>query len=138
MEEPEEPDLNVWEAISAAESILPGVPGYDGDDPRWEAIVEIGYHIQSDPDPIWDFVLRWGGHEQEDLRDAIACCLLEHLLEHHFVRFFPLAEARTLQDSFFADTFRRCWAFGQTEKLDNLRRFKDLKRRLAMPAGPSD
>jgi hypothetical protein len=134
MEEPEEPDLNVWEAISAAQSILPGVPVADGDDPRWGAIMEIGYHIQSDPGPIWDFVLRWGGHEQEDLRDAIACCLLEH----HFDRFFPLAEARTLQNSFFADTFRRCWAYGQTEKPDNLRRFNDLKRRLAMSAGPSD
>jgi hypothetical protein len=59
----------------------------------------------------------WGGHEQDDLRDAIACELLdlEHLLEYHFVSVFPRVRELAQQDRLFADMFCRCWKFGQSE-----------------------
>ena len=81
-------------AIARAESILPGVEAPDGveEDPRWQAIIDIENHIESAPEPIWRFICRWGSHPDEDLRSAIATCLLEHLLEYHFQASFPLFE----------------------------------------------
>ena len=79
---------------------------------------------------MWAFIRRWGGHSQEDLRDAVATCLLEHLLEYHFEIYFPQVEALALADSLFGDTFLRCWQFGQAEEADNAARFEALKTRL--------
>ncbi len=106
--------VSLSEAIEKANSLLPGTPGPDGEDPRWQAILEVGHYIESNPEGVWQFVRRWGGHPQEDLRDAVACCLLEHLLEHHFSLIFPRVAQAAKRDVLFADTFRRCWKVGQS------------------------
>jgi len=73
--------MTVHKAIKRAEAILPGVAAPDGEtDPRWQRIVDIGQYIESDPESVWEFVSRWGQHHDEDLRMAVATCLLEHLL----------------------------------------------------------
>jgi hypothetical protein len=85
--------MTVDQAIARAEAILPGSAAAEGDiDPRWQAIIAVGECIEDDPEPIWPFVRRWGSTEDEDLRMAIATCLLEHLLEHHFDRFISRVE----------------------------------------------
>jgi hypothetical protein len=95
--------------IASAEQILPGVAAPDGDDdPRWQAIIEVSNFIEAEPEPIWAFIVRWGSHPDADLRDAIATCLLEHFLEHHFEQYFPLVEARAAEDGLFAHTFCMC------------------------------
>src|SRR5690606_12145227 len=91
--------------IAEANALLPGTPVDDGLDRRWQAIIAVGEFIEAEPTPIWDFIVRWGGHHDEDLRDAIATCLLEHLLEHHFSDYFPSVENRAMSDAYFADTF---------------------------------
>jgi hypothetical protein len=78
--------MTVHDAIAAAERILPGDAAPDNaKDPRWQAIIEIGHFVSAEPEAIWPFVLKWGSYEDEDLRTAIATCLLEHLMEFHFV-----------------------------------------------------
>ncbi len=73
--------MSVEDALSAAERLLPGVPAPKGaTDERWQAIIPVGYFVEDEPEAIWPFVLKWGSHEQDDLRAAIATCLLEHLL----------------------------------------------------------
>lgn len=115
-------------AIRRAERLLPGEPAPPGaEDPRWQALIEIHYFIESDPDVVWSFVERWGGHAQEDLRTAVAVCLLEHLLEHHFELIFPRVRARAGRDRLFADMFSRCWKFGRAELPENARQFDELK-----------
>jgi hypothetical protein len=116
------------QAIRAAEALLPGEPSA-GTDPRWQAIIAVGEFIESSPEPVWEFVCSWGGHPQEDLRDAIACLLLEHLLEHHFEAIFPRVEAAVAADPLFADMFLRCWKFGRTELPENEVRFDELQSR---------
>jgi hypothetical protein len=69
----------------------------------------------------------WG---QADVRSAIACCLLEHLLEHHFDALFPRVRRAALASPRFADTFSSCWAFGQTNLPKNIVRFERLMRQL--------
>jgi hypothetical protein len=121
--------MTVEEAIRKAELILPGKPAPDGEeDPRWQAIGEIEFFVESEPEAIWPFICKWGQHENEDLRTAIATCLLEHLLEFHFDEYFPKVEVEVKKNKFFADTFSRCWKFGQSEKRENSENFDKLKK----------
>lgn len=124
----------VEQRIADAEAILPGVVAPDGeDDPRWQAIIEVSNFIEVAPEPIWDFIVRWASHPDEDLRAAVATCLLEHFLEYHFHDYFPLVEARAMADTFFASTFCMCWKFGQSTEPSNATRFDALQTRLGRP-----
>jgi hypothetical protein len=120
----------VRRAIASAESILPGRPAPVGIDPRWQAIIRVADFIQSEPEAVWEFTLRWGKHAQADLRMAVATCLLEHLLEHHFELIFPRVRQVALASRRFADTFQCCWDFGQSEYPKNARRMERLRREL--------
>jgi hypothetical protein len=122
--------MSVLNAIRDAEALLPGEPVEEGPDPRWQAIIRVGEYVESEPEPVWDFLRRWVSHPQEDLRNAIATCLLEHLLEHHFAVYFPQVERAALADPLFADTFQRCWPHGQSEEPRNAKRFVALQKRL--------
>jgi hypothetical protein len=122
--------MTVRKAIRRANRVLPGVPAPEGErDERWQRIIEVGHYIRTDPEAVWEFVDRWGGHEDADLRSAIATCLLEHLLEHHFVAIFPRVEARSNGDRRFAATFTQCWKLGQSLELGNVARFDALMAR---------
>jgi hypothetical protein len=119
--------MAVESLIECAESLLPGTPAPDSeDDPRWQAILRISEYVESHPEEIWAFVLRWGRHEDEDLRAAVATVLLEHLLEHHFAVIFPRVSSEAMANEYFADTFRRCWKFGLAERPENSRQFDAL------------
>lgn len=117
--------MEAEEAIRAAERILPGLPSASGmQDPRWQAIIAVGEHIEVDPERVWQFAARWGSQPDPDIRMAIATCLLEHLLEAHFDLIFPQVEALALQDYHFADTFTSCWQFQPRE--ENAKRMDEL------------
>lgn len=122
--------MDVAEAIRDAEAVLPGEPVPEGNDPRWEAIITVGEYIETEPETVWWFIRRWGSHAQEDLRTAIAVCVLEHLLEYHFVAYFPQVEQLALADLLFADTFLRCGLFGQSREPENAERMESLVRSL--------
>ncbi len=122
--------LTVQETISQAEQLLPGKAAPDGEmDLRWQAIIAVGEFIEDCPEEVWKFVERWGTQKDEDLRMAIACCLLEHLLEHHFDLIFPKVQRACKRKSRFVDTLRSCWPFGQLGLPENLRRVNKLLRR---------
>jgi hypothetical protein len=128
--------VGVTETIRQADALLPGVQVDEGQDPRWQAIIAVGEYIQSEPEAVWGFIRRWGGHPQEDLRDAVATCLLEHLLECHFAAYFAKVEALALADPLFGATFRRCWQFGQALEPGNAERFIRLADRLGAARPP--
>ena len=123
--------MNVDQAIREAEELLPGEPVAEGVDPRWQAIIKIGDFIEAEPEAGWPFIERWGSHSDSDLRDAIATCLLEHLLEHHFDAYFPRVELAVESHSSFGNCFSRCWPFGQSDSPANRPRFDRLKRVVA-------
>src|SRR5438128_6082581 len=104
--------MTVQEAIVAAESILPGQPAPEGKiDPRWQAIIAVGEFVETKPEAVWSFVLRWGSSEDDDLRAAVATCLLEHLLEYHFDDFISRVEQAAGSNRLFGDMVARCWKF---------------------------
>jgi hypothetical protein len=122
--------MSVRDAIAKAEAILPGLAAPEGDiDPRWQAIIKIEEFIREEPDAIWIFILRWGCCADEDIRAAVATCLLEHLLEHHFARFFPKVSAAVVENILFADTFAKCHKFGQSGHEGKAERFDDLLKK---------
>ena len=120
--------MRIAEAIREADALLPGKPIDEGRDPRWQAIIAVGEYIESEPEAIWAFIRRWGKHPQEDLRVAIATCLLEHLLEYHFADYFPRVEEFVRADPLFGDTFQTCSRFGQSTEPANSVKFDALKR----------
>ena len=119
--------MNVQEALAAAERLLPGIPALEGtEDPRWQAIIEVGMFVEQEPEAIWPFVLKWGSHEDEDVRAAIVTCLLEHLLEYHFDLLFPRVETAARSNIWFAKTTPQCWKFGEAKEPTNAARFDCL------------
>lgn len=120
----------VRQAICSAERLLPGKPAPDGElDPRWQAIIRVGEFIKSNPDEVWEFALRWGKHAHSDVRAAVATCLLEHLLEHHFAAILPRVREAAEASRRFADTLRRVWYFGQAADPANRRTLARLIRK---------
>jgi hypothetical protein len=123
--------VDVNEAIARAEAILPGERAGEGErDPRWQAIIDIGGFIESDPEPIWSFIERWGKRPDEDLRMAIATCLLEHVLECHFDLIFARMERLARSNRWFAEMVGTCWRFGQSELPESAARLEGLMREL--------
>jgi hypothetical protein len=122
--------MGVVEAIRLADALLPGEPVEQGQDPRWQAIIAVGEYIESEPEMVWSFIRRWGAHPQHDLRDAIATCLLEHLLEYHFAAYFPQVEQAALANPLFGEAVQRCWQFGKAKEPGNAARFAALGQRV--------
>ncbi len=123
--------MTVTEAIHQAEAILPGIPVPEGElDPRWQAIIAIAEFIKDEPEAVCSFAERWGQHPDEDLRVAIATCVLEHLLEHHFDLVFPRIERLARSSRPFAQAVSMCWLFGKTKNPANAETFGELLREL--------
>lgn len=123
--------MSVLQAIKRAEWTLPGKAAPDGRiDPRWQAILCVAEHIQEHPEEVWRFARRWGAHASADLRAAIATLLVEHLLEVHFSRIFPLVAEACHESARFADTVSRCWALGQARRPQNMKRLRTLSDEL--------
>lgn len=123
--------MTLIETIAAAERILPGHAAGDRElDPRWQAIIAVSEFIPTDPEQVWAFASRWGCSEDADLRAAIATCVVEHLLEHHFELLFPRVEALARENARFADTVKLCWEFGQASGRASAARLRQLKGQL--------
>ena len=122
---------NAQSAIDEAEPVLtaPNV-SEAGMDSHWQAVIRVAEFAESDPDPLWEFARKWGASPDPDLRQAVACCLLVHLLQYHFEYLFPKVEVAVREDPLFADTFAGCLEFGQTEQAENRARFRALKKEL--------
>ena len=119
----------ITQAIKRAERLLPGTPAQEGKkDPRWQAVIAMGDYIENYPKEVWRFVEKWGSHPSQDLRMAIATYLLEHLLEYHFERIFPLVEKASIRSKRFAETFEYCSEFGQTLEPENQKRIAALRK----------
>lgn len=127
--------MNVQEAIAAAELLLPGEAAPDGEiDPRWQAIIAVSEFIDDEPDAVWSFVVRWGASSDEDLRSAIATCVLEHLLERHFDDFIARVEEAAQADRLFGEMTVSCWKFGHSKDPDRAERFDRLVASIRRPA----
>ena len=117
-------------AIARANAILPGRPAPGGQrDPRWQAIIRVGDFIETHPDEVCAFALQWAKVRGKDLGAAIYCRLIEHLLEQHFDRLFPVMRQAALQNARVAEFFypyTGLWKFGQAKLPKNQARLRRL------------
>jgi hypothetical protein len=61
-------------------------------------------------------VVRFGSSDVLDVRQAIASCALEHILEHHFEMFFPRLEGEIRGgNGNLRDTLKLSWKLGRAE-----------------------
>jgi hypothetical protein len=124
-------------AIARAEALLPGRSTATGIDERWQAILKVGDFIESHPDEVCAFALKWAKVRGVDLQRAIQCCLIEHLLEYHFDRLFPVfrreafASARVARHFYPYSPF---FKFGQANLPQNKARLRRLARALERKA----
>ena len=124
--------MTAQEAIDRAEALLPGSAAPEGEiDLRWQAIIAVAEFVEREPEVVWPFAWRWGCSEDADLRMAIATCVLEHLLEHHFDAFISRVEEAARGDSFFARTVCSCWTFGRSDETSRAARLDRLNASLA-------
>ena len=102
---------------------------------RWQALLMLGQHAERHPGAIWPSVLKWGTVRNRDIRRGVACCILEHVLEHHFDPYFDLALSHiACGHRRFAYTLANCWRFGEAGLPNNAQRFDSFKR-AAFPRG---
>lgn len=93
----------------------------------WKAAEALGEYAEAHPEAIWPLVVKHGSSENAEVRAAIATCVLEHILEYHFDRYFPEVEALVRSGNrSFAETFRMCWKFGQSEEPGRAKRWDAL------------
>jgi hypothetical protein len=91
---------------------------------RWGSLAILGEYVETHPDRLWPLVLKWGSVKNYRIREGVACCVLEHILEHHFNTFFPRAvEYVERGHRRFAYTLAYCAKFGQAEETANSEAF---------------
>lgn len=112
------------------------------EDTRWKAAMELGWSCEEDPGWGWSLVVKWGSSEDDDARDAIACCVLEHILQYHFADYFEkcvqLIRGGNLN---FGHTLSKCYRMGEAGLAANQKRIDDLLNeydRLRPLTGPHD
>lgn len=94
---------------------------------RWSAAEAAGDLIARRPRAVWNLVVVHGTSANEDVRAAVATCMLEHLLEERFDEYFPLLESEVLSGKLLlGDTLRRCWKLGLAELPDNSARWDQV------------
>lgn len=99
----------------------------DSEKVRWAAAEAAGALVTSRPRAVWNLVLAHGASPIEDVRAAVATCMLEHLLEEHFNEYFsPLEQEVRSGNLLLGDTLRRCWKMGQAELPENSARWDEL------------
>ena len=124
--------MDVHEAIAQANAILPHVAAREGElDLRWQAIIGVGEFVDTEPLAVWEFTKRWASAADDDLRTALATCILEHLLEHHFSDMLPRVREAAVADPGVAALVAKCWALGSAAEPYNIQQFETLKAECA-------
>lgn len=103
-----------------------------GDESRiWKAAEQLGELAETEPRKIWSLVEKHGSSQNPEVRQAIATCVLEHVLQFHFDEYFSRVEQLINGgNSNFADTFRLCWKFDESWTNDDKRRWNALRSQL--------
>ena len=95
----------------------------------------LGDYAGTHPKKLWLLVAKWGTVRNYDIRRGIACCVLEHILEHHFDPYFDQSLAHIQHGNRrFAYTLAYCWKLGEAELPVNATRFNAFKSE-AFPQG---
>jgi hypothetical protein len=108
---------------------------FSGDEKRyWKAAADACEYVQKAPNLIWPLVVKAGSSEEEDLRMAMAACVLEHLLGEHFEEYFPkVKELINAGNRNLRSTLEFCSKMDQSEEERNSSQWDELVYNSATP-----
>jgi hypothetical protein len=79
---------------------------------RWQALIVVAEYIPFASDDVWKVVVTASRNSDDDMRDALAAVVLEHLLEFDFDNYFAKVRKRIVGgDEAFFDILGRCFRF---------------------------
>jgi hypothetical protein len=125
---------NVLEFFDQAKLLV----GHPNNDIRWQALIVVGEAIEArvKNDEIWAMILQHCGID-DDMQDALATVLIEHLLEHDFDNALQKLKAEARKgNAALVDALQRAWPVGwkakaNWDKVERLiRSFHARRRRL--------
>jgi hypothetical protein len=102
-------EANMVFCLEVLDSLIPD----PRQDVRWKAFIVLGELIPEHSSRVWPFVVKYGSHRGSDIRSAVACCLLEHILEYDYDTYLPLIKELIGMNALYADTLGTCYRFGQ-------------------------
>ncbi|NUQ35680.1 MAG: hypothetical protein HUU29_12160 [Planctomycetaceae bacterium] len=90
---------------------------------RWQALAVVGEYIPYAAEDVWKVVVAASRNSDDDMRDALAVLLLEHLLEFDFDKYFPRVRELIVDgDSTLLDILGRCYRFVPKRKWRHVER----------------
>jgi len=76
---------------------------------RWQSLFVIADLIEFESELVWEVICEFGDSPDDDMRSAIACVCLEHLLDYDFDRYFPKVKAEIRKKRYrFINTLEIC------------------------------
>ena len=83
---------------------------------RWQSLIVISELVEVQPELVWDVVSKFGNSNDKDMRMAIACVLLEHLIDYDFDTYFTKVCELIHKGRYkFIDTLESCSLFKISE-----------------------
>ncbi len=96
---------------------------------RWQACIVVSEAISSSPDSVWEAILAHSNGPDGDLQAALACVLLEELLQHDFDAYFPRLKREVWAGrSSLQGILRMCWLDLSGRQRSQLDRFLERGR----------
>jgi hypothetical protein len=107
-----EEGINPLSYYSLAKSLVP-----DSDNNcRWQSLIVISELVEVQPELAWEVVSKFGNSNDADMRMAIACVLLEHLIDYDFDTYFTKVRELIHSGRYkFIDTLESCSFFEISE-----------------------
>jgi hypothetical protein len=105
---------------------------------RWQALIVVGENKYDNHEAVWQVVAEHGDSADRDMRDGIACVLLEELLHFHFDEYFPRVRQEILNGrTGLLPTLAMCWFDGRGPNYEKVQRFVRTASR-GLPGSKAD
>lgn len=82
---------------------------------RWRTFLLVGEYIRDFPSKVWPFIVKYGAVPNKDIRNGVASCLLEHILEYHYDKYLPEVEKLLFSNKNYIYIFKGSFFFGDEE-----------------------
>jgi len=79
-------------------------------DIHWQAMIYLIDELEKKSEEIWEVIAELGDSSDEDIRTAVACVLLEDLLDFDYDTYFPKVKEAVRKGRYrFINTLSYCW-----------------------------
>jgi hypothetical protein len=102
-------------------------------DVRNRAVCSLNPFLKTFPDDVWSIIEKYSNSPDREMRAAIACCLLEHIFEEDFRKYFgkvkKIIHKGGTKGRRMLDTLDTCWYFDNETEAKALAYSRSMGRR---------